>query len=73
MNQNLRRYYDTKDRFPHLANAFKYAFAMTVGLFGVFHPNYKNTNAGVTAYQVHLCSVAHCVFVALQPAFLAAY
>lgn len=37
--QNIRRYLDTSDRFPHLANAFKYAFAMLVSLFGLFHPS----------------------------------
>lgn len=62
--QNLRRYRDTKDRFPHLANAAKYAFALCVGLFGAFHPNYKHTAEGVTAYQVswliiYVCSTLY--------------
>jgi xenotropic and polytropic retrovirus receptor 1 len=39
-NQCLRRYADTGDRFPHLANAFKYAMSQTVTLFGAFHPLY---------------------------------
>jgi len=39
-NQCLRRYMDTKKRFPHLANAFKYAMSQTVTLFGAFHPIY---------------------------------
>jgi len=39
-NQCLRRYYDTNKRFPHLANAFKYALSQCVTLFGAFHPLY---------------------------------
>lgn len=39
-NQCLRRYIDTGDRFPHLANAAKYALSQTVTLFGAFHPLY---------------------------------
>jgi hypothetical protein len=40
-NQCLRRFFDTGDRFPHLANAFKYALSQTVTLFGAFHPLYR--------------------------------
>jgi hypothetical protein len=32
-NQCLRRYMDSGKRFPHLANAFKYALSETVSLF----------------------------------------
>lgn len=32
--QNLRRCFDTRTRYPHLANAAKYSVAMTVTLFG---------------------------------------
>eukprot|EP00934_Nitzschia_sp_Nitz4_P000939 Nitzschia sp. Nitz4//scaffold98_size77359//32605//35181//NITZ4_005548-RA/size77359-processed-gene-0.16-mRNA-1//1//CDS//3329560757//939//frame0 len=39
-NQCLRRYADTGDRMPHLANAGKYALSQTVTLFGAFHPLY---------------------------------
>lgn len=39
-NQCLRRYADTGNRLPHLANAFKYALSQTVTLFGAFHPLY---------------------------------
>ena len=39
-NQCLRRYMDTKKRFPNLANATKYAMSQTVTLFGAFHPIY---------------------------------
>ena len=43
-NQCLRRYADSGDRFPHLANAFKYALSQTVTLFGAFHPLYLDLN-----------------------------
>lgn len=46
-NQCLRRYTDTGDRFPHLANAFKYALSQTVTLFGAFHPLYLDMNKDV--------------------------
>mmetsp|Transcript_20257 Transcript_20257/g.45924 ORF Transcript_20257/g.45924 Transcript_20257/m.45924 type:complete len:144 (-) Transcript_20257:1146-1577(-) len=36
--QCVRRYMDTKKRFPNLANALKYALSQTVTLFGAFHP-----------------------------------
>jgi len=41
--QCLRRYMDTGSRWPHLANAFKYALSQTVTLFGAFHPLYMLT------------------------------
>jgi hypothetical protein len=44
-NQCLRRYFDTRSRLPHLANAAKYALSQTVTLFGAFHPLYM--------YMVH--------------------
>ena len=37
-NQCLRRYFDTGQRMPNLANAFKYAMSQSVTLFGAFHP-----------------------------------
>ena len=40
-NQCLRRYMDTKKRFPNLANATKYAMSQTVTLFGAFHLNFN--------------------------------
>jgi len=48
-NQCCRRYVDTGDRFPHLANALKYAMSQTVTLLSAFHPNYMlrvNRNVG---------------------------
>lgn len=41
-NQCLRRFIDTGNRMPHVANAFKYALTQTVTLFGAFHPLYMN-------------------------------
>jgi EXS family len=46
-NQCLRRYIDTGDRFPHLANAAKYALSQTVTLFGAFHPLYLEYSSEV--------------------------
>ncbi|CAN0227530.1 unnamed protein product [Ascophyllum nodosum] len=36
--QNLRRSYETSQRWPHLGNALKYATAMSVSLFGMYQP-----------------------------------
>lgn len=49
--QNARRYYDTRVRFPHVANAFKYAFALSVLMFGVFHSSWKSAD-NVDVFQV---------------------
>ena len=35
--QCIKRYYVTRSRFPHLANALKYAISLVVVLFSVFH------------------------------------
>jgi hypothetical protein len=59
-NQCLRRYADTGNRFPHLANAFKYALSQTVTLFGAFHPLYlgmKKQHTGVDLFQFFWGSV----------------
>ena len=45
-NQCLRKYADTGKRFPHLANALKYAVSQTVTLFGAFHPLYMEVSRG---------------------------
>ena len=50
-NQCLRRYTDTGKRFPHLANAFKYALSQTVTLFGAFHPLYMRTKTESMVFQ----------------------
>ena len=51
-NQCLRRYMDTRQRLPHLANAFKYALSMTVTLFGAFHPLYMNNRGESSVFQI---------------------
>lgn len=51
-NQCLRRYADTGTRWPHLANAFKYALSMTVTLFGAFHPLYLERYAESNMFQL---------------------
>jgi xenotropic and polytropic retrovirus receptor 1 len=45
--QSLRRIYDTETWWPNLPNAFKYALAQVVALFGLFHPFYSATDASV--------------------------
>jgi xenotropic and polytropic retrovirus receptor 1 len=50
-NQCLRRYADTGKRFPHLANAFKYALSQTVTLFGAFHPLYMRNKKESELFQ----------------------
>ena len=50
-NQCLRRYTDTGNRFPHLANAFKYALSQTVTLFGAFHPLYMRNKRESQIFQ----------------------
>lgn len=40
--QCLRRYYDTKDRWPHFANAMKYAVSHSVVIVSVFHPAFSD-------------------------------
>jgi hypothetical protein len=53
-NQCLRRYVDTGDRFPHLANASKYALSQTVTLFGAFHPLYLEYSNTTTVEVINL-------------------
>lgn len=43
--QCCRRYYDTHDRWPHLANAGKYALSHSVVLMGVFHHSFYKPDA----------------------------
>lgn len=45
-NQCLRRYLDSGVRKQNLLNAYKYAMAQTVTLFGAFHPLYLMHNQG---------------------------
>ncbi len=40
--QNLQRSYETRQRWPHLGNAMKYATAQTVALYGLHHRDAKN-------------------------------
>jgi hypothetical protein len=47
------QYRDTRSRWPYLGNAFKYAFAQSVIMFGVFKPHLRNplTDDEVPVYQ----------------------
>ena len=40
--QCLRRYYDTRQRWPHILNALKYAVAHSVVIVSVFHPAFSD-------------------------------
>eukprot|EP00956_Cyclotella_meneghiniana_P005427 scaffold6818_cov93-Cyclotella_meneghiniana.AAC.4 len=51
-NQSLRRYLDTGKRVPNLPNAFKYAMAQTVTLFGTFHPLYLMSARGAGSLNI---------------------
>jgi predicted membrane chloride channel (bestrophin family) len=35
--QCMKRYFETRQAWPHLANAFKYALSHTVVIMGMFH------------------------------------
>lgn len=50
-NQCMRKYMDTGERLPHLANAFKYALSQTVTLFGAFHPLYMRNQKQWALFQ----------------------
>jgi len=55
-NQCLRKFADSGDRFPHLANAAKYALAQLVTVTGAFHPLYLDVESrrkGNTNYEPH--------------------
>ena len=47
------QYKDTRSRWPYLGNAFKYAFAQSVIMFGVFKPHLRNplTDDEIPFYQ----------------------
>ena len=48
--QCMRRYHDTGDRWPHLANAGKYFLTHSVVIAGAFHPTFgKASDLGVLA------------------------
>lgn len=50
--QSLRRIYDTGTWWPNLPNAFKYALAQVVALFGLFHPFYSGDRGHFEAFQI---------------------
>ncbi|GBG32248.1 Xenotropic and polytropic retrovirus receptor 1-like [Hondaea fermentalgiana] len=51
MIQNMRRYYDTGTRFPHLLNAFKYAFSNVIVLLGALHPSFNTVTKNTPWYK----------------------
>eukprot|EP00736_Rhodelphis_marinus_P006340 Rmarinus@m.1259 len=50
--QCLRRYLETGKRMPFIANAFKYAFAHTCIIFGIFHSSLKDNIRGFDVYKL---------------------
>ena len=44
--QCIRKYIDTGDRFPHLANSFEFALAQLLSLTAAFHPLYLEVLEG---------------------------
>ena len=55
--QCLRRYRDTGERMPHLANAVKYQFGLVVVFFGTFSPNLYSLDSHI--------SRSHTIFIAV--------
>ena len=56
--QCLRMYSATKQRFPHLANGFKYCFAQSVVLFGALHFNVDTSQKFTTVKILWISSYA---------------
>jgi hypothetical protein len=58
--QNMRQTYDSKRRWPYLANALKYFVAAQVAMVGVYHPQVKQNPLWLfsfvvaTLYQVYV-------------------
>lgn len=50
--QNLRQAYDAKARWPYLGNAFKYFLAAQVAMFGIYHPEQRNSVLWIVSYVV---------------------
>ena len=48
--QNIQRARETGDRWPHIANALKYASAQTVTLWGVWHPELHASGLWIAAF-----------------------
>eukprot|EP00696_Hemimastix_kukwesjijk_P008245 gnl/Hemi2/20436_TR6785_c0_g3_i1.p1 gnl/Hemi2/20436_TR6785_c0_g3~~gnl/Hemi2/20436_TR6785_c0_g3_i1.p1 ORF type:complete len:591 (+),score=178.57 gnl/Hemi2/20436_TR6785_c0_g3_i1:510-2282(+) len=63
--QCLRRYWDTKDAFPHLFNGFKYGLGLTVVFLGALNQNF--TDADLREYRIfwlvaYLCSTTYSIY-----------
>jgi hypothetical protein len=55
-NQCLKKFVETGERFPHLANAGKYSLSILVTLFGTFHPLYLEHLAKLNGKSIGLHS-----------------
>jgi hypothetical protein len=62
--QNMRQTYDSKQRWPYLANALKYFVAAQVAMVGVYHPQVKQNPVWLfsfvvaTLYQVYVTALS---------------
>ena len=59
--QCVRRYRDTKDAFPHLVNAGKYATALPVVFFSAFGSGIRQYYGGEIAIFFDVCSAILCI------------
>jgi len=50
--QNLRRFYDTKKRVPHIANATKYSLSCVLILLGALHPTLATVTTKTPWYKM---------------------
>ena len=50
--QNLRQSYDAKARWPYLGNAFKYFLAAQVAMFGIYHPDKRNSAVWIVCFVI---------------------
>jgi hypothetical protein len=53
--QSLRRAHESRQRWPHLGNAGKYALAQTVALAGIYNPGLHSSPAWVAAFVLATC------------------
>jgi hypothetical protein len=50
--QNLRQSYDYKARWPYLGNALKYFVAAQVAMFGIYHPDQRNSALWIVSFVI---------------------
>lgn len=50
--QCISRYLETRERFPHLANAFKYCFALVIVVLGSTHKQWSELGNGQDLFGI---------------------